>query len=71
MEEIAASEGINFILNTGDNFYSPNGVKSVNDKSWDTHWANIYQVKPHLGNLTWYGVLGNHDYGGSDVEAEI
>lgn len=24
-----------------------------------------------MGKLTWYGVLGNHDYGGSNIECEF
>lgn len=42
MEQIASSEHIDFIMGTGDNFYNPNGVSGLNDKNWDTHWANVY-----------------------------
>jgi hypothetical protein len=50
------------VIGTGDNFYHPDGVLGVDDPVWHTHWANIYQTKDHLKYLTWYGVLGNHDY---------
>jgi len=49
-------------MGLGDNFYHPDGVSGLTDEHWKTHWADIYQNKPHLKNLTWYGLLGNHDY---------
>ena len=62
MDEIAAAEEIDFVLGTGDNFYGPDGVTGINDPAWNTHWADIYQTKESLGKLSWYGVIGNHDY---------
>ena len=62
MNEIASQEKISFIIGTGDNFYNPDGVTSVNDNNWNTHWADIYPIKKHLKGLPWFGVLGNHDY---------
>lgn len=49
-----------FVLNTGDNFYYY-GVKSVDDKQWETTFENVYTSKSLM--VPWYGVLGNHDYG--------
>ncbi len=50
------------MIGTGDNFYTPDGIKGVDDPAWHTHWANIYQTKENLKDLLWYGSLGNHDY---------
>ncbi|KAF8057677.1 PAP17 [Scenedesmus sp. PABB004] len=50
-----------FIANMGDNFYD-NGLRSVNDTHKKAQWADVYGRFPSLANLTWYGVLGNHDY---------
>lgn len=55
----------------GDNFYNPNGVFGVEDPSWETHWANVYQKKSYLKNLKWYGTIGNHDYGNVGLYSEF
>ena len=51
-----------FIVTTGDNFYS-NGVASVNDPYWQSSYEAIYDG-PHLFE-NWYVTLGNHDYRGN------
>ncbi|CAE7610120.1 Pol, partial [Symbiodinium sp. CCMP2456] len=62
-----------FVLNVGDNFY-PGGINahcdSVNTPedsflSWQFKqvFENMYPVQD-LGNMEWWSVLGNHDYGG-------
>ncbi|WP_340678703.1 tartrate-resistant acid phosphatase type 5 family protein [Paraglaciecola sp.] len=51
-----------FIVTTGDNFYS-NGVASVDDPYWQTSYEAIYNG-PHLFE-DWYVTLGNHDYRGN------
>jgi len=48
-----------FIVTTGDNFY-PAGVSSTSDPHWQLSFENIYNKEGH--QLTWYPVLGNHDY---------
>lgn len=61
MAKYAAQNGApNFILGLGDNFY-PNGVSSVDDEKFNTHWRDIYLPHADL-RCPWYMVLGNHDY---------
>ena len=65
MAKIWDSHGPEFVVTTGDNFYNW-GVRSATDQRWETCFEKVYapRIKP------WYGVLGNHDYGGS-IEAQI
>lgn len=56
-----------FIVTTGDNFY-PAGVSSISDPHWQSSFENIYNKEGH--RITWYPVLGNHDYG-SNPQAEV
>jgi len=56
MEELG---DVKFIINVGDSFY-PEGLKSKDDKQWDTKWRNIYA--PKVRSVPWYSVYGNHDY---------
>lgn len=56
-----------FVLALGDNFYT-NGVKNATDKLWDYLWKDVYLQYPAL-NIPWYAVLGNHDYGGGDMNS--
>ena len=42
MNEISKETKIDFIINTGDNFYDPLGSNEVTEKSWDDHWTNVY-----------------------------
>ncbi len=56
-----------WIVSTGDNIY-PKGVASVSDPMWKRSFEDIYTA--HSLMISWYPVLGNHDYAG-DPEAEI
>jgi len=49
-----------FALLLGDNFY-PQGVKSVSDTKWKTHFSQPYKYL----DFVFYPVLGNHDYQGN------
>jgi len=59
-----------FIVNVGDNFY-PGGVNvhcgqgdiSTTQQQFEVAWKNVYPG-PLTTELEWWGVLGNHDYGG-------
>lgn len=56
-----------FIISTGDNFYTF-GVKSVKDKLWKKSFEDIYNGEA-IKNTQWYPVLGNHDhYGNQNAE---
>ena len=59
---VADSMGADFVISTGDNFYS-NGVSSVDDSQWMSSFEMVYTA-PSL-NIPWYAVLGNHDYRGN------
>lgn len=50
-----------FIMSTGDNFYSY-GVYSADDERFQKTWANVYD-HPSIAGLTWLVVAGNHDHG--------
>jgi len=63
----AREGGLDLLLTTGDNFY-PNGVKSVDDPMWRTHFWDIYS-DPALA-VPIYPSLGNHDHRGN-VQAQI
>ena len=65
MAEVWDKYGAEFVVSTGDNFYNW-GVRSASDHRWNTCFEHVYakRIAP------WYGVLGNHDYGGS-VQAQI
>lgn len=67
MQEIGGVIEPEFIISTGDNFYS-DGVASVDDPQWFSSFENIY--KGNLLHVPWFVVLGNHDYRGN-VQAEI
>jgi hypothetical protein len=44
-------------ITVGDNFY-PVGMESLKDPRWQTWWEDVYGPM----NLTFYAVLGNHDW---------
>ncbi len=67
MAEKARVDPVEFVLLLGDNFYE-NGVRSVNDKQFQTKLEDIYN-QPAL-QLPFYAVLGNHDYRGN-AEAQV
>ena len=49
-----------FIISTGDNFYS-SGVSSTKDKKFISRWLEMYD-HPSLKDLHWYLTVGNHDH---------
>eukprot|EP00933_Yihiella_yeosuensis_P071371 TRINITY_DN79579_c0_g1_i1.p1 TRINITY_DN79579_c0_g1~~TRINITY_DN79579_c0_g1_i1.p1 ORF type:complete len:522 (-),score=98.08 TRINITY_DN79579_c0_g1_i1:66-1631(-) len=61
-----------FVINVGDNFYpggldSHCGTKNASEAFEASQFAQIFeQIYPvqDLGNIEWWSVLGNHDYGG-------
>lgn len=59
---MAAEEGTDFVITTGDNFYE-RGVTSVDDPAWERSFREVYTA-PCL-EVPWSPVLGNHDYRGS------
>ncbi|MBK9974793.1 MAG: metallophosphoesterase [Planctomycetes bacterium] len=64
METLAASlKGFHAGLMLGDNFY-PGGVSSIDDPLWSQYFEQVYDT-PHLGQLHWHALLGNHDHAGS------
>ena len=68
MGEVAdAMGGIDFVVSTGDNFYTF-GVGSAKDPQWETSFERIY-THPEM-QVPWHATLGNHDYGGF-AEAQI
>lgn len=55
-----------FVIALGDNFYN-NGVTGYSDYMWEYVWKAVYHGSyRNLYDLTWYPVLGNHDYGTSN-----
>lgn len=62
MANIARYIKPSFIVALGDNFYE-NGVDSVNDPKWKTHYLDIFSQASL--NCRWYAILGNHDYLGN------
>merc|ERR1719384_708744 len=56
-----------FVINVGDNFY-PGGIDIHCGKPWQkshqfqSMWRDVYPGD--LTKMEWWGVLGNHDYGG-------
>lgn len=58
----AMRNGCDFIVSTGDNFYTF-GVTSVDDGKWNTSYEDVYS--PDLRRLPWFPVAGNHDWGGN------
>lgn len=67
MGKTATELDVQFILNTGDNFYYC-GVDSITDAQFKTDFEDIYTDKSL--NVPWYGILGNHDYAYS-VEPQL
>jgi len=63
MDNLAAKRKVDFIISTGDNFYSK-GVDSKDDSLWQIAYQQVYNL-PYIKDLDWYVVLGNHDYQGN------
>jgi len=67
------------VINVGDNFYwggiphKERGGKGVHDHLWNVGYENVYNDEELM--VPWYGVVGNHDYGGdgcfSDIRAQF
>eukprot|EP00929_Paragymnodinium_shiwhaense_P014795 TRINITY_DN122758_c0_g1_i1.p1 TRINITY_DN122758_c0_g1~~TRINITY_DN122758_c0_g1_i1.p1 ORF type:complete len:718 (-),score=143.11 TRINITY_DN122758_c0_g1_i1:165-2318(-) len=72
MSEMAEKYKPRYIINVGDNFY-PAGVfgacgevdmcSFLQTGQWEAMWQNVYN-SDELKDLEWWGVLGNHDFGG-------
>ena len=65
---VTAAGGIDFLVNTGDNFYYC-GIQNTSDYQIAEDFTKPYGTYSSL-NVPWYGVLGNHEYG-YDVDAQI
>lgn len=68
MSKLAATSKPEFIITVGDHFYpggidSHCGVEEMPKYQWDNMFEAIYS-NDTLG-MEWWGVLGNHDYGGT------
>ncbi len=59
MAKRAKTDGLDFILTTGDNIY-PRGVTSADDPQWKTKFEDVY-ADPAL-QVSVYPTLGNHDH---------
>merc|ERR1719506_20455 len=68
MAATASKAGINFVVNTGDNFYYC-GITNTSDPQVATDFTGPYGQYSSI-NVPWYGVLGNHEYG-YDVDSQI
>lgn len=71
-ELIQANTPARFVINVGDNFY-PGGIDihcgaAAGEASFtQSQFQQIFEQQYNisiLGNIEWWGVLGNHDYGG-------
>lgn len=67
MGKTASELDVQFIVNTGDNFYYC-GIENVTDAQFKTDFEDIFTDKSL--NVPWYGILGNHDYAYS-VEPQL
>ncbi|KAI6186091.1 Tartrate-resistant acid phosphatase type 5 [Aphelenchoides besseyi] len=67
MVKLAEREGLDFIVNVGDNIYW-NGVDNVNDDRFKNVFEEPYK-NPRL-QVPWYMLVGNHDHLGN-VDAQI
>ncbi|KAI8464666.1 MAG: Metallo-dependent phosphatase-like protein [Monoraphidium minutum] len=60
MADVAGCMRPDFILSTGDNFYS-HGLMSASDRQFYESFVNVYS-QDSIKDVPWYAVLGNHDY---------
>ena len=60
---LEANPDIQYIISTGDNFYSY-GVDSPDSERFDSSWREVYWVPeyPVMSSLDWYISVGNHDH---------
>jgi tartrate-resistant acid phosphatase type 5 len=61
-----AAEGCDFVLLLGDNLY-PEGAEDTGDPVWQSAFEDPYRDI----DLPFYAVLGNHDYGGKILFADV
>ncbi|XP_057809088.1 purple acid phosphatase 3-like [Salvia miltiorrhiza] len=59
--------GIEFVISTGDNFYS-DGLTGTNDSAFAESFTKVYSARSL--QKPWYAILGNHDYHGN-TEAQL
>jgi hypothetical protein len=65
METVCADQGCDFALLLGDNIYDV-GVSALDDAQWQEKFE-----RPYSGlDMTFYAVLGNHDYGNLTTNPE-
>ncbi|CAA0831789.1 Purple acid phosphatase 3 [Striga hermonthica] len=67
MGDVGAKLSIDFVVSTGDNFYS-DGLNGVNDTAFAESFSKIYTARSL--QKPWYAILGNHDYHGN-TEAQL
>lgn len=67
MTQKKKSDGADFVLSVGDNFYS-DGVVSTDDVQWEKKFEKMYDASQL--NIPFYATTGNHDYRGN-VQAQI
>ncbi|GAB2292727.1 Purple acid phosphatase 8 [Dionaea muscipula] len=67
MGRIGQDLGIDFVISTGDNFYT-DGLKGEHDPAFVESFTRVYTAKSL--QTPWYTVLGNHDYRG-DAGAQL
>jgi len=67
LKGVFAQNTIEFLVNTGDNFYWC-GIQNTSDFQINADWLATYSNSVRATN--WYGVLGNHEYG-YNVQAQI
>lgn len=68
MEELCQSVQPAAVVMLGDNFYQE-GVQTVDDPLWQERFEQVY-TGACLDQLSFYAILGNHDYRGS-ADAQI
>lgn len=59
MAGVAEEQPIDFVINTGDNFY-PNGLDNETDPQFVNSFSKVYTGESL--QKPFYGCLGNHDY---------
>ena len=67
MNVTALERGVQFVVNTGDNFYWC-GIEDTDDFQVAADWLEPFAAASL--QVPWYGALGNHEYGYS-VEAQL
>ncbi|KAJ3402094.1 hypothetical protein HDV05_008742 [Chytridiales sp. JEL 0842] len=73
MNNWAGENDARLVFTTGDNFYY-RGLTSVDDPRWKSDWMDVYRNStelPHLSQLEWRAVVGNHDYCDGGVEVQL